>query len=171
MPSINYVSIFISIFISIFVSIFLLDKLKISLKEMSEGFATELREHARLSKDVNLNRILRVCYVLSVLSLTLLTHKFIHPLTNLIEVVTTVVMASAILPVALLFMSLFFSISFYLMSAIADILLYIFWVPYKLYRDREHPSISQFRMFWFWTMFTALSASLIYQFIHLFWEI
>lgn len=170
MKSMNYVSIFASVFISILVSVFLLDKLKSSLAEMSEAFANEFREHAKLSENVSPKRILRVGYLLGILASTLLTHRAIHPLTSLPEIIATVILVAILIPIVVLFLSLFFSTSFYLISSMADILLYMFWVPYKLYRDREHRSISQFRMFWFWIIFTSVSIFLVYQFMYLFWK-
>lgn len=153
---INIISIFFSTLISIFVAVFLMDHLKTSARDICNSVAEAIKESARLPKSIENYRILRFSYLSAIPFGVSFLHVAIRPATDLPEVLTYFVIVSSSIPIILLCFYVICSLFFEIVAYVADLAKYFCWVPYKLYKDRNSPSLSQLMMLWGWALFFAI---------------
>lgn len=162
--SVNFASIFLSTLISICVAVFLLDRLKTDWTELSLAIAEDIKHRANLPETISSYRVLRVLYMFSIFLITTFLHFSVYPIHSWVDAVTCMALSSVCIPIFTIVKSTVFNICWSILATIIDIISYFFWVPYYLYKDRDHPSIRQFTMFYSWVLFFILLFPLMFIF-------
>lgn len=158
--SVNFSTILISSVVSVCIAVFLIDNLKSNSFGVLTALAQDLKRRANLPETVSNYRILRVAYIILILTITGYMHVYIHQIRNLIEAIVYMIISAALIPVFFIAFSSLFNICFEILAGIVDIICYICWVPYRLYKDRDNPDVTQFMMFFFWVLFSSFVVSI-----------
>lgn len=164
---VNIISIFLSTLVSIFVAVFLLDHLKTSAKDLCNSVAEEIKALAYLPKSIKNYRVLRFCYMSSVLCVSSVIHVVIRPASSLFDIFVYFVISALLIPIGLLCFYVVFSLVLELLAFVIDLIEYFVWVPYKLYKERNSPSLSQLMMLWGWFLFFAIWGIIVFHLFHL----
>ncbi len=140
----DFLNLFISLLASVIFTLFVYEHLKKNLEDAYIGIAEECIKNFDLPEDTSPAKILRFAYFIFSGILFVI---YVKTPTLLMPVIFAIPAAVISPPIILLILVIFAFSIWHTLAFLFDLILFVAYVPSKMYRDRENPSIKQFRMF------------------------